>query len=66
MALIWFDPRAPRDPNLDKDELYRNNYEVTKLAVQRAMRGEPTIKELIATRKTIKHDLFDAASGTWY
>jgi formaldehyde-activating enzyme len=66
LALIWIDPRAPRDPNLDKDELYRNNYEATKLAVRRAMRGEPTVKELIATRKKIKHDMFDAASGTWF
>jgi len=66
LCLIWIDPRAARDPNLDKNELYRNNYEATKLAVRRAMKGEPTVKELIASRKKVKHDMFDAASGQWY
>ena len=66
LALIWIDPRAPHDPNLDKDELYRNNYEATKLAIRRAMKDEPTVKQLIASRKKIRHDMFDAASGTWY
>jgi 5,6,7,8-tetrahydromethanopterin hydro-lyase len=66
LCLIWIDPRAPKDPKLDKHELYRNNYEATKLAVKRAMKGEPTVKQLFATRKKVKHDMFDAASGTWY
>lgn len=66
LALIWIDPRAPKDANLDKDELFRNNYEATKLAVRRAMKGEPAVKELIATRKKVKHDMFDQSTGQWY
>ncbi|UIJ72211.1 formaldehyde-activating enzyme [Aurantimonas sp. HBX-1] len=56
---IWLDPRCAEDPNLDKADLYRTNYEATKLAIRRAMTGEPTIDELIANRKTIKHYALD-------
>ncbi|MDX2307365.1 MAG: formaldehyde-activating enzyme [Hyphomicrobium sp.] len=52
---VWLDARCADDANLDKADLYRTNYEATKLAIRRAMRGEPTVKELIANRKTIKH-----------
>lgn len=52
---VWLDARCATDPNLDKKDLYRTNYEATKLAIKRAMAGEPTIKELLANRKTIKH-----------
>jgi 5,6,7,8-tetrahydromethanopterin hydro-lyase len=66
LALIWIDPRAPHDPNLDKEELFKNNYEATKLAVRRAMKDEPTVKQLIASRKKVKHDMFDQSTGKWY
>ncbi|HEX2020670.1 MAG TPA: formaldehyde-activating enzyme, partial [Aurantimonas sp.] len=56
---IWLDPRCAEDPNLDKADLYRTHYEATKLAISRAMTGEPTIDTLIANRKTIKHYALD-------
>ncbi len=59
ISLIWIDPRCATDPNLDKKDLYRTNYEATKLAIDRAIHGEPMIDELIANRKKIKHDMFD-------
>lgn len=65
ICLIWLDPRCPKDPNLDRNDLYRTNYEATKLAIAKAMRGEPTIEQLIATRHTVTHDLFDAETGQW-
>lgn len=52
---VWLDPRCPDDPNLDKKDLYRTNYEATKLAISRAMKGEPTVKQLIANRDKIRH-----------
>lgn len=52
---VWLDPRCADDPNLDKKDLYRTNYEATKLAIGRAMRGEPTVEQLLANRKTVKH-----------
>jgi formaldehyde-activating enzyme len=64
IIMVWLDPRcAKKLKSLDKKDLYRTNYEATKLAISRALRGEPTIDELIANRKTISHyaleDVFD-------
>lgn len=59
ISLIWIDPQCVTDPNLDEKDLYRTNYEATRLAIQRAMNDEPTIEELIANRHKIKHDMFD-------
>lgn len=55
IIMIWLDPRCADDENLDKRDLYRTNYEATKLAISRAMKGEPTVAQLIANRKTISH-----------
>lgn len=59
ISLIWIDPQCASDPNLDEKDLYRTNYEATKLAIQRALRDEPSIEELIANRHSIKHDMYD-------
>jgi 5,6,7,8-tetrahydromethanopterin hydro-lyase len=59
LIMVWIDPQCASDPNLDQKDLYRTNYEATKLAIGRAMRGEPTIDELIANRRRIKHDMYD-------
>ncbi|MGH8671705.1 MAG: formaldehyde-activating enzyme [Burkholderiales bacterium] len=61
--LVWIDPACAKDPNLNKKDMYRTNYEATKLAIRRAMNGEPTIDELIANRHTIKHDMYDPETG---
>ncbi|HUZ90798.1 MAG TPA: formaldehyde-activating enzyme [Methylocella sp.] len=55
IIMVWLDPRCAMDANLDKRDLYRTNYEATKLAISRAMKGEPTIDELIKNRKSIAH-----------
>ena len=59
ISLVWIDPRCATDPNLDKKDMYRTNYEATKLAIKRALRHEPSIEELIANRSTIRHDMDD-------
>lgn len=59
IIMVWLDPRCPEDPNLDRADLYRTNYEATKLAVSRAMTGKPTADELIANRKSVKHYALD-------
>jgi formaldehyde-activating enzyme len=59
VCLVWIDPRCAKDPNLDKKDMYRTNYEATKLAIKRALNNEPSVEELIANRHTIKHDLDD-------
>ncbi len=64
IIMVWLDPRCATDEALDRRDLYRTNYEATKLAIARALKGEPTIDELIANRKTISHyaleGVFDA------
>ena len=59
ISLVWIDPRCATGANLDKKDMYRTNYEATKLALRRALKGEPTIDELIANRHAIKHDMDD-------
>lgn len=59
IVMIWLDPRCAADKALDKRDLYRTNYEATKLAVSRAMKGEPTVEDLIKNRKTIRHYALD-------
>ena len=64
IIMVWLDPRCATETNLDKRDLYRTNYEATKLAISRAIKGEPTIDELINKRKVITHyameDVFEA------
>jgi formaldehyde-activating enzyme len=59
VSLVWIDPRCATDPNLDHKDLYRTNYEATKLAIKRALNDEPGIDELIANRNTIRHEMYD-------
>jgi 5,6,7,8-tetrahydromethanopterin hydro-lyase len=44
----------------DKKKIYQYNYDATKLAIQRAMRGEPKIDEILKQKDTAKHPFFDA------
>ncbi len=39
----------------DNDKIYQYNYEATKLSIQRAMRGEPKIDEVLAKKDAAKH-----------
>ena len=59
LIMVWIDPQCATDPNLYQKDLYRTNYEATKIAIGRALRGEPAIEELIANRHRIKHDMYD-------
>jgi 5,6,7,8-tetrahydromethanopterin hydro-lyase len=61
LIMIWLDPRCATDPNLDRRDLYRTNYEATKEAIARAVRGEPSIETLIANRKSVRHCMVDAS-----
>src|SRR6266849_5447169 len=42
----------------DDAKIYEYNYEATKLSIQRAMRGEPKIDEVLAKKETAKHPFF--------
>jgi 5,6,7,8-tetrahydromethanopterin hydro-lyase len=59
ISLVWIDPRCATHTHLDKKDMYRTNYEATKLAIRRALNNEPSVDELIANRHRIKHDMDD-------
>jgi 5,6,7,8-tetrahydromethanopterin hydro-lyase len=42
----------------DDAKIYQFNYEATKLSIQRAMRGEPKIDEILARKETAKHPFY--------
>src|SRR5262245_45971073 len=42
----------------DNDKIYQYNYEATKLAIQRAMRGEPKIEDVLSKKDTLKHPFY--------
>lgn len=39
----------------DKSKIYENNYEATKLAIKRAIRGEPKVEEVLSKKDKAKH-----------
>jgi 5,6,7,8-tetrahydromethanopterin hydro-lyase len=43
----------------ENDKIYQFNYEATKLAIQRAMKGEPKIDQILAEKDTAKHPIFE-------
>jgi 5,6,7,8-tetrahydromethanopterin hydro-lyase len=42
----------------DDAKIYQFNYEATKLSIQRAMRGEPKVDEVLARKDTAKHPFY--------
>jgi 5,6,7,8-tetrahydromethanopterin hydro-lyase len=42
----------------DNDKIYQYNYEATKQAIQRAMRGEPKIDDVLSRKGTLKHPFY--------
>jgi 5,6,7,8-tetrahydromethanopterin hydro-lyase len=42
----------------DNDKIYQYNYEATKTAIQRAMRGEPKLEDIVAKKDTLKHPFY--------
>ena len=44
----------------DNNKIYQFNYEATKLAIQRDMRNEPKIDEILAKKDSVKHPIFES------
>ena len=59
IVMVWLDPRCPDHAELDRVDLYRTQYEAMKIALDRAMKCEPTVEQLIANRKSVKHYALD-------
>lgn len=63
IAMIWIAPECATNPELDRKDLYRTNYEAMKLAISRALSNSPTIEELTANRHTVFHEMYDPETG---
>jgi 5,6,7,8-tetrahydromethanopterin hydro-lyase len=42
----------------DNDKIYENNYQATKIAIRRAMKGEPAIDEVLSKKDTATHPFY--------
>jgi len=43
----------------DDKKIYQYNYEATKLAIERALKGEPKIDEILAKKDSVKHPIWE-------
>ena len=43
----------------DDKKIYQFNYEATKLAIERALKGEPKIDEILAKKDSVKHPIWE-------
>jgi 5,6,7,8-tetrahydromethanopterin hydro-lyase len=43
----------------DEKKIFQYNYDATKLSIQRAMRSEPKIDEIVRQKDTAKHPFYD-------
>ena len=44
----------------DDNKIYQYNYEATKLSIERAMKGEPKIDEILSKKDSVKHPIFES------
>jgi 5,6,7,8-tetrahydromethanopterin hydro-lyase len=66
IALVWIDPRLSNMKDADFNELYRNNRTAMKEAIEKALKGKPTIKELLKEdRRKPRHMYFNGEHKRW-
>lgn len=63
IVMVWIAPDCAANPEVDRKDLYRTNYEAMKLAIARAMNNSPSIEELVANRHKIFHEMYDPETG---
>jgi 5,6,7,8-tetrahydromethanopterin hydro-lyase len=44
----------------DNAKIYQYNYEATLLAIERAMKGEPKVAEILSKKDSVKHPIFES------
>jgi formaldehyde-activating enzyme len=66
ITLLWIDPRLSELEKPDFNELYRNNRSAMKEAIEKALRGKPTIKDLLKEdRRKPRHMYFNRDKNGW-
>jgi len=66
IALLWIDPRLSEMKDADFNELYRNNRTAMKDAIEKALKGKPSVKELLKEdRRHPRHMYYNAEKDRW-
>ena len=66
IALVWVDPRLSEMKDADFNEVYRNNRSAMKEAIEKALKGKPSVKDLLKEdRRKPRHMYFNQERGRW-
>jgi formaldehyde-activating enzyme len=66
ISLVWIDPRLSTMKDPDFNELYKNNRIAMKSAIEKALKGKPTVKELLKEDRTKpRHMYYNREKDRW-
>jgi len=67
ICMVWVHPDLCKDPEkTDYTEVYANNRKAVKLAIEKALTGKPSIKQLLAEdRRKPRHFTWDPKTKKW-
>lgn len=67
ICLVWIDPSLSKDTSQwDYNELYRNYRKSMKLAIEKALKGKPSVNELLKeNRREPRHLSYDKNTKKW-
>jgi 5,6,7,8-tetrahydromethanopterin hydro-lyase len=66
ICLVWIDPRLSGMKDADFNELYKNNRTAMKEAIEKALKGKPSVKDLLKEdRRKPRHMYFSAERNRW-
>jgi formaldehyde-activating enzyme len=66
IAMVWVDPRLSEMKDADFNELYRNNRTAMKEAIEKALKGKPSVQDLLKEdRRKPRHMYYNASKGKW-
>jgi len=66
ICLVWIDPRLSTMKDADFNEIYRNNRSAMKEAIEKALKGKPSIKDLLKEdRRKPRHMYFNRGRDRW-
>ena len=66
ICLLWIDPRLSTMKDADFNEIYRNNRSAMKEAIEKALKGKPTVKDLLKEdRRKPRHMYYNRDEDRW-
>jgi formaldehyde-activating enzyme len=66
VCMVWIDPRLSTMADADFNEIYRNNRSAMKEAIEKALKGKPTVKDLLKEdRRKPRHMYYNAEKDRW-